>query len=131
MKSHPMIFHSASAVIISRNFSQTCCFGVYSRFMFEGKIMDEIRNDGTMQRMTRLMRSMYVFAVAYFAYGFWSARAAFYSHPIGVLIVVYIGLCCGYTVPVWHHAFCKATGNRARKNLFSAQKKECIGGNEQ
>lgn len=94
--------------------------------------MDEVRNDPTMRPITWTVHSMYVFALVYFAHGFWAARAVFYSPPIGVMIAAYIGVLCiaGMLGLFGILLFAKQPGMMLAK-IFFLHKKECTGGTGQ
>ena len=94
--------------------------------------MSELHEDLTMRFITWSVRSMYVFAVGYFAQGFWSAREVFYSPPLDVLVVAYVGLLCIVTMLGLFgiFLFAKLPGVALAK-IFFLRKRECMGGNEQ
>ena len=89
-------------------------------------------DDASMRRITWFVRSMYVFAVGYFAHGFWSARAVFYSPPISVMIAAYVGVLCaaGMLGLFGIMLFAKQPGMVLAK-IFFLHKKEYMGDNGQ
>ena len=94
--------------------------------------MDELHKNLQMGFITWSVRSMYVFAVGYFAQGFWSARAVFYSPPLAVLVVAYVGLLCAVAMLGLFGIllFAKRPGIVLAK-IFFLRKRECMGGNGQ
>ncbi len=53
--------------------------------------MEVTHQDRGMRLIALFVRGMYIFGIAHMIYGFWSAREAFYSPPLGVLIAAYVG----------------------------------------
>ena len=94
--------------------------------------MDELHADLPMGFMTWSVRSMYVFAVGYFAQGFWSARAVFYSPPLAVLVVAYVGLLCIVAMlGLFGILLFAKRPEAALAKIFFLRKRQCIGGNGQ
>ena len=85
--------------------------------------------DVSMPLITWFVRSMYVIGAGYFVHGFWSARAVFYSPPVSVMVVAYVGVLCaaGMLGLFGILLFAKKPGMVLAK-IFFLHKKECMGG---
>ncbi len=94
--------------------------------------MDQLRKDVSGRLIILIVRSVYIYALAYFVHGFWFAREALYSPPLVVLILANLALSCVVAMLGLFGIllFAKQPG-RVLAKIFFLRKQTCGGGSEQ